>query len=206
MIVPPTTFRILSPTPPVNHRFTGLPAISQICELVTFVVPRPRRHARRRPGRPGWRAARRTGAAHHRGGPAICGTPSATPPVTHASALCDSWPCPPRSSGRPLPVALGNEEGRGFFSKAHVQNVIRRSHGAAAPTLHAYRHLAPRQYRQRSRSPLEAHPAPQHLVIDIGCRRPHAPPVDRSQSPGGQPAPETPGCTCGAWPTYGLHL
>ena len=38
MIVPAITFRILSPTVPVNDRFTGLPAISQFCELVTFVV------------------------------------------------------------------------------------------------------------------------------------------------------------------------
>jgi hypothetical protein len=38
MIVPAITFRILSPALPVNDRFTGLPGISQFCELVTFVV------------------------------------------------------------------------------------------------------------------------------------------------------------------------
>jgi hypothetical protein len=41
MIVPAITFRILSPAVPVNDRFTGLPGISQFCELVTFVVAWP---------------------------------------------------------------------------------------------------------------------------------------------------------------------
>src|SRR5262249_55767557 len=53
----------------------------------------------------------------------------------------------------------------------------------------------------RSRLALEAHPTPQHLFTR--SRRPHAPLGGRAQSPGGQPTPETPGCTCDACPTYG---
>ena len=85
----------------------------------------------------------------------------------------------------------------------HPPNVIRRSPGADAPAPRAHQHQAPSQYLQ-----------PTPLGVARRTQRPDTrsptsisaatwPPDDRSQSPAGQPAPGTPGCTSCPCPTWG---
>src|SRR6185369_11460692 len=112
------------------------------------------------------------------------------------------WPSPPRSPYASTGCVRRRRRLR-LFSKTHGPNVIRRFHGASAPTLRVHQHPAPRQYRQPRPLGVGGAPTAPALVHPHRSRRPHEPPADRSRSPGGQPAPETPGCTSYACPTYG---
>ena len=60
-------------------------------------------------------AARRRckGWGRGRDPPATGRTPTVTPQAARTSVTPCKWPSPPRSPGRPLPVLLGDEEGRG---------------------------------------------------------------------------------------------
>src|SRR6201998_2841524 len=89
------------------------------------------------------------------------------------------------------------------FSKIPGPNVIRHFHGAGAPARRAHQHLTPRQYHQPTRPGVGGAPNARALVPRHQSRPPHEPPDGRSQSPGGQPAPETLGCSCDACPTCG---
>src|SRR6185369_14211984 len=111
------------------------------------------------------------------------------------------WPSPPRSPYASTGCVRRRRRLR-LFSKTHGPNVIRRFHGASAPTLRVHQHPAPRQYRQPRPLGVGGAPTAPALVHQHRSRRPHEPPADRSRSPGGQPAPETPGCTSYACPTY----
>ena len=89
-----------------------------------------------------------------------------------------------------------------LFSKTHGPNVIRRF---PAQTLQlcafiSIEHRASIASRGRSVPGAPNDPA---LVHRHRSRPPHAPPAGQSRSPGGQPAPGTPGCTSYACPTYG---
>src|SRR6185369_15713816 len=112
------------------------------------------------------------------------------------------WPSPPRSPYASTGCVRRRRRLR-LFSKTHGPNVIRRFHGASAPTLRVHQHPAPRQYRQPRPLGVGGAPTAPALVHQHRSRRLHEPPDDRSRSPGGQPAPETPGCTSYACPTYG---
>jgi hypothetical protein len=103
------------------------------------------------------------------------------------------WPSPPQSPGRPLPVPLADEEGRGF-SKAHGPNVIRYStqtlqlrafigikHPGSTPS------AASRA--RRTQRPSNCSPTPISAATFATGRR--------------GSAPETPGCTSYACPTCG---
>ena len=84
----------------------------------------------------------------------------------------------------------------------HGPNAIRHPPDADASALRAHQHQAPRQHHQPRTILSPGAPTGPALVRRHRSRPPRAPPAGQSRSPGGQPAPGTPGCTSDACPTY----
>src|ERR1700737_4007366 len=85
----------------------------------------------------------------------------------------------------------------------HGPNAIQHSPGEDAPALRVHQHQAPRQYHQPRPILSPGAPNDPALVRRHRSQPPRAQPAGQSRSPGGQPAPGTPGGTSYACPTYG---